>query len=58
MIRLFAVYPYELPAMKIEHKKAADPLKDLTPLQKKTLIVATVVAFLGIFVWFVKILFF
>jgi hypothetical protein len=44
--------------MKIEHKKAADPLKDLTPLQKKTLIVATVLAFFGIFVWFVKILFF
>jgi hypothetical protein len=44
--------------MKIEHKKAADPLKDLTPLQRNTLTVAVAVAFLGIFVWFVKILFF
>jgi hypothetical protein len=44
--------------MKIEHKKAADPLKDLTPLQRKTLTVAIIAAFFGIFVWFVKILFF
>jgi len=55
---LFAKYPYEVPAMKIEHKKTADPLKDLTPLQRKTIVVASIVAFLGIFVWFVKILFF
>jgi hypothetical protein len=45
-------------AMKIEHKKAVDPFKDLTPLQRKTLTVAIIVAFLGIFVWFIKILFF
>lgn len=48
----------ELPAMKIEHKKAGDPLKDLTPLQRKTLAVSIVVAFMGIFVWFIKIIFF
>jgi len=44
--------------MKIEHKKAADPLKDLTPLQRNTLAVAVVLGFMGIFVWFIKILFF
>jgi len=46
-------------AMKIEHKKkAADPFKDLTTLQKRSLTVAIIVAFAGIFVWFLKILFF
>ncbi len=45
--------------MKIEHKKgAADPLKDLTRLQRNCLTAAIVVAFFGIFVWFIKILFF
>jgi hypothetical protein len=49
---------FEPPAMKIEHKIAKDPLKDLSPLQRKTLTVATMLAFMGIFVWFIKILFF
>lgn len=44
--------------MKIEHKKVNDPLKDLSPLQRNTLTVAIVVAFVGIFIWFIKILFF
>jgi hypothetical protein len=44
--------------MKIEHKKATDPFKDLTPLQRKCLTAAIVLAFVGIFVWFIKILFF
>jgi len=45
--------------MKIEHKKATtDPLKDLPPLQRKTLAIAIIVAFAGIFVWVIKILFF
>jgi hypothetical protein len=45
--------------MKIEHKKkAADPFKDLTAIQRRSLTVAIVVAFIGIFVWFIKILFF
>ncbi|MBB3056265.1 hypothetical protein [Mucilaginibacter gotjawali] len=44
--------------MKIEHKKAANPLKDLPPFQQKTFTVAIILAFLGIFVWFIKILFF
>jgi len=45
-------------AMKIEHKKAVDPFKDLSGLQKRSLTVAIVVAFIGIFVWVFKILFF
>jgi hypothetical protein len=45
--------------MKIEHKKkAADPFKDLTVLQRRCLIAAIILAFFGIFVWFIKILFF
>jgi hypothetical protein len=44
--------------MKIEHKKAVDPFKDLTPLQRKTFRAAVIVAFVGIFVWFIKIIFF
>ncbi len=45
--------------MKIEHrKKAADPFKDLSPLQRRCLTAAIILAFAGIFVWFLKILFF
>jgi hypothetical protein len=45
--------------MKIEHrKKAADPFKDLSPLQRRCLNAAIILAFAGIFVWFLKILFF
>jgi hypothetical protein len=45
--------------MKIEHrKKAADPFKDLSPLQRHCLTAAIILAFAGIFVWFLKILFF
>jgi hypothetical protein len=44
--------------MKIEHKKAVDPFKDLSRLQRNCLTVAIILAFVGIFVWFIKILFF
>jgi hypothetical protein len=45
--------------MKIEHKKkAVDPFKDLSTLQKRCLTAAIILAFAGIFVWFLKILFF
>jgi len=45
--------------MKIEHRKeATDPLKDLSKLQRRCLVAAIVLAFAGIFVWFLKILFF
>lgn len=44
--------------MKIEHKKAVDPLKDLSKLQRFCLVAAVILAFAGIFVWFLKILFF
>jgi hypothetical protein len=45
--------------MKIEHKKTAKPFRDnLSPFQQKTYTVAIILAFLGIFVWFIKILFF
>jgi len=44
--------------MKIEHKKAANSYRDLPPFQRKTFTVAIILAFAGIFVWFIKILFF
>jgi len=45
--------------MKIEHKKVAKSFReDLSPFQQKTFTVAIILAFLGIFVWFIKILFF
>lgn len=45
--------------MKIEHRKqVVDPLKDLSTLQKRCLTAAIILAFVGIFVWFFKILFF
>jgi hypothetical protein len=46
--------------MKIEHRKkpADDPFKDLTPLQRRCLTAAIILAFLGIFIWVFKILFF
>jgi hypothetical protein len=45
--------------MKIEHKKAANSFKEnLSPFQQKTFTMAIILAFLGIFVWFIKILFF
>jgi len=34
-----------------------DPLKELSPLQRKCYYVAVTVAFVSIFAWFVKILF-
>lgn len=34
-----------------------DPFAELTPLQQKTRKIAIVVAFIGVFVWVVKILF-
>jgi hypothetical protein len=44
--------------MKIEHKKAApDPLQELTPLERRCLNVAVILSFVGVFVWFFKILF-
>jgi len=44
--------------MKIEHKKAASPFNDLQTFQKTTFKVAVMLAFAGIFVWFIKIIFF
>jgi hypothetical protein len=45
--------------MKIEHKKnVIDPFKDLSTLQKRCLTAAIILAFAGIFVWVLKILFF
>jgi len=44
--------------MKIEHKKKADPFKDLSQVQRNCLTVAIVLAFVGIFIWFIKILLF
>jgi hypothetical protein len=45
--------------MKIEHRnKSADPFKDLSSLQRRCLTAAVILAFAGIFVWFIKILFF
>jgi len=35
-----------------------DVFKDLTPLEQKTRIASIVLAFVGVFVWAVKILFF
>ena len=44
--------------MKIEHQPTVKPVNSLTPLQKFSLITATVFAFAGIYYWFFKILFF
>ncbi|HEX8020842.1 MULTISPECIES: hypothetical protein [Mucilaginibacter] len=38
-------------------KPEKDPFEDLSPLQKKTRKAAIVFAFIGVFVWAVKILF-
>ena len=38
-------------------KPQKDPFEDLSPLQKKTRKAAIVFAFIGVFVWAVKILF-
>ncbi|WP_255486812.1 hypothetical protein [Mucilaginibacter sp. SP1R1] len=43
--------------MRIEPKITLDKYKDLTPVQRKTRRVAIVVAFCGVFVWAIKILF-
>jgi len=44
--------------MELEPSRIADdPLKDLTPLQRKCYYAAVTVAFVSIFAWFVKILF-
>lgn len=46
-------------AMNIENKeKATNSFNDLTPIQKRCFVVATMAAFAGVFVWFVKIIFF
>ena len=44
--------------MKIEPVKRTDTYKDLTSLQNTTRILAIIVAFIGTFVWFFKIVFF
>jgi len=46
--------------MRIEYqKKTIDPVNDkIDPSQKKSFVIAVVVAFISVFVWFFKILFF
>ena len=39
-------------------KKGLDPFENLSPIQKKSRKAAIVVAFIGSFVWVIKILFF
>lgn len=43
--------------MKIRPKVITDPYKHLTPLQNTTRIMAIVIAFVGVFIWVIKILF-
>lgn len=43
--------------MKVKPVSTPDPFAELTPLQQKTRKIAIAIAFIGVFVWAVKILF-